>query len=1040
MNRKYRFPIKELADWPDLVTLVPFSGIQMLDFGFNLESTRFRSRFLERTVARHDTVDERELEPLPQNDDEADNRIDEVRENDPLDYVVSGRQALEVFLGKWIPVPILRLRKEPGQDGDRQFDQGPTNWARIRVVELDSPDPRSSHTHRVQLAIDTSLVNKNRTDNYLAPEEDDSANSRVFRFVSDHKHMGFFLRRALRLNESGTDVDLQHWVSEWLKHLFEQFLSASRRNRPLDDGINFEHWARYIAFLKLIDHMVGIPGIRFVNTVSARDGMPFVEVDLVLDVGNSRTCGIFVERFPNDTLVEMTKSFKLEMRDLSKPEFHYRDLVESRVEFSELSFGDDRFASRSGRRDAFVWPSFVRIGAEAIRLVQSETGTETVSGLSSPKRYFWDDSPRVQDWRFHHHDDLNELPRSARSAMRFLNEAGDVIQQVQDEIKKKLRDPKKTSTVPAIRPRFSRSSLFGFMLAELISHALMQINDPASKLRREQSDLPRRLNRIILTLPSATLAQEQAIIRSRAEGALDLIWSLIDNDGKGVAVPNRPKLVVEWDEASCTQLVYLYSEISQKFGASINDYMNLIGEKRKPSDNPRAQLVPSIRVACIDIGGGTTDLMVTTYFGEHDRALKPRQEFREGFRVAGDDLLEHVIKRIVLPAMIEDIENAGGWQVREMLAERFGGDVGGMDQKLTQLRRQFGLRILAPLGLSLLEQSEHSGPDGVFNIALADLIPTREPEDYELPDDPDAPDPIFLDLPPELVGYVEDAARQCGAKDWRLADFKFTSHYKLIDAAARDVLSIALGNMAEIIDSYGCDILLLSGRPSRMPCVRSIIENFCVVQPNRLISMHDFQPGLWYPYREPASQKIGDPKTTVAVGGMLTALAENRIANFKVETRAFQMKSTVRYIGEMDMNGQIKQDRVLFSDIEFDRRRRDAEATATLKMFSPVYIGSRQLPLERWTTTPLYLLDFANPNAAKHGTPFDVTLEKKEFTDDADDSDSVLRREAASEELEPTEVVDAEGGPMRSSEITLQLQTLGPRNSYWLDTGIFDLG
>ena len=109
-------------------------------------------------------------------------------------------------------------------------------------------------------------------------------------------------------------------------------------------------------------------------------------------------------------------------------------------------------------------------------------------------------------------------------------------------------------------------------------------------------------------------------------------------------------------------------------------------------------------------------------------------------------LLEHVIKRIVLPAMIKDIENAGGWQVREMLAERFGGDVGGMDQKLTQLRRQFGLRILAPLGLSLLEQSEHSGPDGVFKIASADLIPTREPEDHELSDDLDAPDPIFLDF------------------------------------------------------------------------------------------------------------------------------------------------------------------------------------------------------------------------------------------------------------------------------------------------------
>ncbi|TDA93503.1 virulence factor SrfB, partial [Halomonas marinisediminis] len=97
-----------------------------------------------------------------------------------------------------------------------------------------------------------------------------------------------------------------------------------------------------------------------------------------------------------------------------------------------------------------------------------------------------------KDWRFQNHHDPNNLPRPVRAAMRHLNEAGDVLAQVKTEIGLNLRKPKKTTPLtPAIRPRFSRSSLFGFMLAEVIAHAMVQINDPASRSRRSQSDLPR---------------------------------------------------------------------------------------------------------------------------------------------------------------------------------------------------------------------------------------------------------------------------------------------------------------------------------------------------------------------------------------------------------------------------------------------------------------------------------------------------------------------------------------------------------------------
>src|SRR5690606_25197090 len=108
------------------------------------------------------------------------------------------------------------------------------------------------------------------------------------------------------------------------------------------------------------------------NTVSTRDAVAPVDVDLVLDVGNSRTCGILIERFPGEGQVDLARSFPLEIRDLSRPELSYSGLFESRVEFCELRFGDDRFASRSGRRNAFLWPGFVRIGPEALRQVAAE--------------------------------------------------------------------------------------------------------------------------------------------------------------------------------------------------------------------------------------------------------------------------------------------------------------------------------------------------------------------------------------------------------------------------------------------------------------------------------------------------------------------------------------------------------------------------------------------------------------------------------------------------------------------------------------------
>ncbi|KRA52996.1 virulence factor SrfB [Devosia sp. Root635] len=1032
--------LRPLVSWRDEVTLVPFSGIQIFDFGFRFDDLPTRpAGFIERVLGA-DTASaeadeaskERILIPLS-GDKEVDAEIEAAGRFDDDLYSIRPEAALEPFLEKWVPVPVLRLKSERGAAGEERYDPGPSSWARMRTVELETPDPETGHTHRVQLAIDTTLIAEAQERHYVAPERADAEEPRDFRLVANPAHMDWFLRRLER-DVDGNVLDLQHWVSDWLKEIFLAFMRNANPGKQVSESTLkhlFEHWARYLAYLKLVEGAVKPPRMRFVNTITKRDATTPVDVDLVLDVGNSRTCGILIERFPSESRVDLVRSFPLEIRDLSRPELHYSGLFESRVEFAEQKFGDDRYSSRSGRRTAFMWPGFVRVGPEALRLVQGEEGTETASGLSSPKRYLWDSDVRQQDWRFHNHFDPNNLPKSVRAAMRHLNEAGDVIEQVRHEEDRRLRARGRISVNRAIRPRFSRSSLFGFMLAELFSHALVQVNDPASRARRAQSDLPRRLNRIILTLPTATTAQEQAIMRSRAEGALRLVWAVLGADETETTISQRPELIVQWDEASCTQLVYLYSELTQKFDGRIDSFLTLKGQPRlRPGASEPA---PSLRLACIDIGGGTTDLMVTTYWGEANRVLHPQQTFREGFRVAGDDLVQRVIGSIILPRLQESIQAAGGRFVAEKMRDLFGGDIGGRDQQLVQKRRQFSLRVLMPLAVAVLGHSENATEFERFDLYVGSSLGLA-PGEGTAARGSGAGDPI----PEQVLNYIEGAAREVGASDWRLADVVLPISREDVDAIAREVFQKVLGNMAEVLDHLGVDILLLTGRPSRLPAVRAILEEMLVIPPQRLISMHRYRTGRWYPFRDPVSQRIGDPKSTVAVGGMLIALSENRIPNFKVSTSAFQMASTARYVGEMDTSGQILDERVMFADVNLDQKSGGA-TSKTISMFSPIHIGSRQLPLERWTTTPLYRLDFANAAAQRRPTPIKVTFERSDFDDgDANDSsEEKLRREALREAFVITDVEDGVGDPMKKTDVSLALHTLGFDDDYWIDAGVF---
>jgi hypothetical protein len=91
------------------------------------------------------------------------------------------------------------------------------------------------------------------------------------------------------------------------------------------------------AFLGLLEGIGILPRVRLVDVVSDNRGYAPINVDLVLDIGNSRTCGVLVEE--SQDAPSLNNSQVLALRDLSRRSSTYARPFESRVEFAVGSFG-----------------------------------------------------------------------------------------------------------------------------------------------------------------------------------------------------------------------------------------------------------------------------------------------------------------------------------------------------------------------------------------------------------------------------------------------------------------------------------------------------------------------------------------------------------------------------------------------------------------------------------------------------------------------------------------------------------------------------
>ncbi|EBB9863399.1 hypothetical protein CRI16_07555, partial [Salmonella enterica] len=541
----------------------------------------------------------------------------------------------------------------------------------------------------------------------------------------------------------------------------------------------------------------------------------------------------------------------------------------------------------------------------------------------------------------------------------------------------------------------------------------------------------RQLRTLILTLPSAMPKQEREIFRQRMFEALALVWKAMgwhpqDEDfttpkQREKSVVPVPEIQMEWDEASCGQLVWLYNEAISHYAGRTESFFNALA---RPDRQPEPGVVPgrALRVASIDIGGGTTDMAIVHYqlddgVGANVK-ITPHLLFREGFKVAGDDLLLDIIQRCVLPSLQTALQRAGVTDAAALLATLFG-DSGRIDTQAI-LRQQTALQLFMPLGhavLSAWEQSDINDPFAGLHATFGDLLIRRPTSN--------------------VMNYIQQAidhALPSGSPTFDIFNVPLQIQFSQLQEAllaGQFTLTTPLHAVCEAISHYHCDILLVTGRPTCLPGVQALIRHLQPVPVNRIVWMDKYQVHEWYPFSQQG--RIGNPKSTAAVGAMLCSLAlDLRLPRFNFKAADIGAYSTVRYLGVLDNTvNTLRDENIWYHEIDLDKPGATLDARLHFPLRGNVTLGFRQLANSRWPATPLYCLSINSAELAKTIAGDGVLNVRLKLRGSSKDS--------APESFILSDAWLQDGTPVAADALRLKLNTLADRrhsgSHYWIDSG-----
>ncbi len=849
---------------------------------------------------------------------------------------VDNKETLAIYNGVWFPIPYFVENSQPGRDQDA----GPFNWARCRVVRVNDPQRPNKRVYRAVFAFDTKIASQREIE-YSTPLESDVQAGLCFKFrVQDGKEI-------LKKRSTG-----HAWGKEWIARIYHDALSLNKSlevsknelEELMDERMDEAH---YLNMLTMLKNLTAPPEIKLKSSSKNQLG-----VTLVLDIGNSRSCGILMEDEAG------LKHTRLSLRDLNAPERVYQEAFESRVEFSVPNFDYDGFSTISGRVDAFTWPSIVRTGFEASNLAAMRKGNEGATGLSSPKRYIWNDEHLGNgEWCFSPYS--YQIPYIDINTGRFANKERK-FGKPDNAAPKKVADLnpvcdnlngqgdalfacEKPSRM--IEAAYSGKSIMTFMLIEIILQALSQINSYAYRFNTQDKNAPRYLKAVVITTPPSMPDVEREIFRGCAYEALGILWKCLGYD------PNKdhpeefkfvtagtdkapdfkpfkkqiPEVVFDWDEAEAAQIVYLFNETQEIFGGDCAHFLKFLrrhdakgrfAEKSYEVKGDERRALISARIASIDIGGGTTDMVITDYSfpentPEHSAVVRSREILREGFKLAGDDILRDIIEKTLLEQLANSINQAANAQGRERWGDKkalneFFDQSNGNEEVRTKLQ-QATLQIFMKVGYRIMSYLErlNRAPLGTTDATLAgtvgDFILGRESctctqiRPFE--------EQSYAEPAKSVVCFVNDHFKKY-LPDFDILEFKISADLVALNTAfltKGSRIAPALASLSAVLNLYRPDLLLLTGRPSNISGIRTYFLSRCGLAGDRVISLSSYSCGSWYSFATDGSA-IGDTKTTVAMGAAIAYMRRSSQAyrNFRFDLSMPLATSPVRYFGHIN--------------------------------------------------------------------------------------------------------------------------------------------
>lgn len=902
---------------------------------------------------------------------------------------------LSFYENKWIPLPYFR-RRVPAL----QFDFGAFNWARVKFVPKDEKDGK--RYYHVLLALDTRTNYQASTLQETPVFPDNFQNELTFQLCSDE---------MLLMDYCSEGTEECSYVNEYLRRLVHP------EARSVSKIKGEKHKMSYIATYFLLMNYLSLKDLMPVLKLYKDESVVVKDVDMFIDIGNSRTTALLVEDPQNG---DFTKVPLLSLTDLTDSITEKTDgpqvrrntePFDMRLVFRKADFGN--FGPRDSHQ--FVYPSLVRLGKEAenlIHVASEEQSSQNLYTYSSPKRYLWDKESVKEEWQFlvldgEEKSHILEL----KGITNQLNSNGTVD-------KEGYGGSKHT---------YSRCSLMTFAFLEIFSQARMQINSEDYRKFHGDVNTPRRIKRVVVTCPTTMSECER---KSLVRCAKDAVTLLTNFEKKSMAdllpskkfdieivpaYPNDGRGVWYYDEATCSQMVYLYGEIAHKFKGRLADFFELYGKKDERGSY-------TFTLGSLDIGAGTSDLMINEYSkgDQNESTVCPKPLYYDSYYYAGDDMLQELIREIFLTdkdsALVARLEQTA--EGIQKIKDFFGHNYNGQSISQRILRKNFNIQVLIPLACYYLELLKNQNHDCVVHF-----------------------DDVFKDsLPNHLVmsGFYDFFGFEFNELEWH---YSCENVYRIV-AKSFDSL---VKKISAIMYTYHCDIIVLSGRPATLPPLRDLFIKYYAVAPNRLVQLSSYYIGDWYPFGNNTGY-IRNPKTVVAVGAMIGFYSSDLIqfSNFRLDKQALSnLKSTINYVETPES---------MLLNTHYCLTPTTNRGEITVKQL-PVSLKIRQENFDSYMSRPLYVVDYdfirickrirhqmenINPNMPEEAL-INLTNEEINRLKRLLPYRIVLSRESDNkEDIKIEQILNNSGNEINLQNIRINIQSLGTSECYWLDSGIFD--